>query len=127
MNAPARLAPLFFAALALASPAGAASPGDLAGDWVVDLRSKLDAPAYTKAMLLTVAADGAVTGSFYDSTIEAGRAAVSKGRTCVAFRTSDGKAPYHSSGCLVGERIEGQTWSEGRNFLMTWTAVRKAK
>jgi len=49
------------------------------------------------------------------------------GRPCFAFRTSDNSGPYQTSGCLVGERIKGQTWSEGRNFVLAWTAVRTAK
>ena len=97
----------------------------LAGRWIVDLRPSPDAPKYEKQMMLDVAPDGSVRGSFYDSTIDAGRASASNGRTCFAFRTTDGVGPYHTSGCLIGNRILGQTWAEHRQFVLNWTAERE--
>lgn len=97
----------------------------LAGRWIVDLRPSPDEPKYEKPMVLDIAADRTVQGSFYDSTIDAGRASASNGRTCFAFRTSDGVGPYHTSGCLVGDRILGQTWAEHRKFVLNWTAWRE--
>lgn len=106
------------------TPAFAADPID--GDWTLDLRPTNEAPAYIKSMALHVEATGVVTGDFYDHAIEDGRAFSGKGRACFSFRTSDNSGPYQTSGCRVGDRIEGQTWSEGRRFLLTWTAVRAA-
>ena len=104
----------------------AASPAPtLAGDWVVDLSSK-PGVAYVKPMVLKLGADGTVTGSFYDSDIQAGRWKTDRGRTCASFRTTDGTGPYHTSVCLSGETAVGQTWAEHRNFLFNWNAVRKA-
>lgn len=97
----------------------------LAGRWIVDLRPSPDAPKYDKAMVLAIGADRTVRGSFYDSDIEAGRASASNGRVCFAFRTTDGVGPYHTSGCLVGDRILGQTWAEHRQFVLNWSAVRE--
>lgn len=97
----------------------------LAGRWVVDLRTAPDEPRYDKQMVLEIAPDQAVRGSFYDSVIEAGQASGSNGRACFAFRTTDGVGPYHTSGCLVGDRIHGQTWAEHRKFVLNWTAVRE--
>ena len=102
----------------------AQTPNDLAGDWMVDLRPTTQAPAYIKPMRLSVGADNSLAGEFYESSIASGRADASKGRTCFAFTTRDGSGPYQTAGCLVGDRIEGQTWSEGRGFLLTWTATR---
>jgi hypothetical protein len=76
-------------------------------------------------MVLEVAADGSVRGSFYDSAIESGRASASNGRLCFAFQTTDGVGPYQTSGCLAGDRIVGQTWAEHRRFVLNWTAVRE--
>jgi hypothetical protein len=67
-----------------------------------------------------------VTGSFYDSDIQAGRWKTSKGRTCVSFRTTDGKGAYHTAACLEGGRLTGQTWAEHRNFVFVWDARRAA-
>ncbi len=98
----------------------------LNGDWTIDLRPSSDAPAYIKTMTLDITPQGVVRGEFYDHMIEDGRAFDAKGRTCFAFHTSDNSGPYQTSGCLARDRIEGQSWSEGRHFLLTWTATRSA-
>jgi len=103
------------------SPPSALQPTCLAGDWVVDLSASDSAP-YFKGMSLVLEDDGRVTGSFYDSAIEAGRWRTARGRICVSFRTSDGKGPYHTTACLRGGAVEGQTWAEHRNFVFLWSA-----
>lgn len=108
-------------AAAAATSAAAASPLD--GTWTVDLSMK-PGEIYTKPMVLTLNADGTVTGSFYQSEIQAGRWKTDRGRTCVSFRTSDGVGPYHTAACLVDDGVQGQTWAEQRNFLFNWNAVR---
>ncbi len=108
---------------ALALQATAPDPSALAGAWTVDL-SVNPAQPYTQPMHLNLAEDGTATGDFYQSDIEAGRWRVQNGRLCVIFRTTDGVGPYHTSACLDGDRVEGQTWAEHRNFIFLWTAVR---
>ncbi|MDR7069805.1 hypothetical protein J2X02_002656 [Pseudoxanthomonas japonensis] len=109
-------------ALLLAAPTVAyATPLD--GTWRVDLSTEPDTP-YTQPMQLTLNADGTVTGSFYNSTIEAGRWKESRGRLCASFRTTDGVGPYHTAVCLTGDTATGQTWAEHRNFLFNWNAER---
>ncbi len=111
-------------ACASAQAQSAQAPADaLGGAWVVDLSTDPARP-YTRPMQLALAADGGVTGSFYESDIEAGRWKTDRGRTCVSFRTSDGVGPYHTAACLVGDRVEGQTWAEHREFLFNWNATR---
>lgn len=102
----------------------AASP--LSGDWIVDLTAKASDKPYTQPMSLDLKDDGTVSGTFYQSTIEAGRWKTDRGRTCVSFRTSDGKGPYHTAACLDGNTVRGQTWAEHRNFLFNWNATRAA-
>ena len=97
----------------------------LTGRWIVDLRPSPEDPKYDKPMTLAIAADRTVSGTFYESEIEAGRASASNGRVCFAFRTTDGVGPYHTSGCLVGDRIFGQTWAEHRKFVLNWSALRE--
>lgn len=97
----------------------------LDGDWTVDLASE-PGQTYTQPMQLTLNDDGTVAGSFYNSTIEAGRWKLDRGRLCASFRTSDGVGPYHSAVCLDGERAVGQTWAEHRDFLFNWNATRAA-
>lgn len=102
-------------------PSGGAA--GLSGAWSVDLSSE-PGVAYTQPMVLNLAPDGTVAGSFYNSEIEAGRWKTDRGRTCVSFRTSDGVGPYHTAACLVGDEVRGQTWAEHRNFLFNWNAAR---
>ena len=119
---------LLLAAILLASTASAETVVEryapLAGSWKVDLRVALTDAPYTQPMVLTVAEDGNLTGSFYNSEILAGRVGRGQDRKCVAFRTTDGNGFYHSSACLVDGKMIGQTWSEGRNFVLPWTAER---
>ena len=120
----ARLAILPLAALLVAATPAEERAAALSGTWTVDLRVDLADEAYSQPMVLSVAADGAITGSFYNSEILAGRAGSAQGRTCVAFRTTDGQGLYHTSACLVDGKMVGQTWAEGRNFVLPWTATR---
>jgi hypothetical protein len=101
----------------------AAQPTTLDGRWSVDLATDPGKP-YVQPMELKLAADGSVSGTFYQSPIQAGRWKTDRGRTCASFRTSDGAGPYHSSVCLSGDKAVGQTWAENRNFLFNWVAER---
>ena len=120
-----RLAAALLCAASLPAPALAVEAVQpLAGEWVVDLSAK-PGEVYAKPMVLSLNTDGTVTGSFYESGIEAGRWKTDRGRTCVSFRTTDGVGPYHTAACLVGDHVEGQTWAEQRKFLFNWNATRK--
>ncbi|MBB4615884.1 hypothetical protein [Novosphingobium taihuense] len=110
-------------AIAAVPAVAAEPPAAIQGEWIVDLSAKPDEP-YVKPMVLDLQADGTVKGSFYESEILAGRWKTDRGRTCVSFRTTDGLGPYHTAACLVGDRVEGQTWAEQRNFLFNWNATR---
>lgn len=112
------IAPLLFA---LTLQSSAPPPDSMTGAWVVDLSAAPDQP-YFKPMQLVLTPDGVVTGDFYDSEIEAGRWKAQNGRLCVSFRTTDGVGPYHTAACLNGDRVEGQTWAEHRNFVFVWNA-----
>ncbi|TAD77704.1 MAG: hypothetical protein EAY70_08145 [Sphingomonadales bacterium] len=112
------------AALLVAATPAQERAASLSGTWSVDLRLELTDAAYSQPMVLTVGEDGAVTGSFYNSDILSGRAGSAQGRSCVAFRTTDGQGLYHTSACLVDGKMIGQTWAEGRNFVLPWTATR---
>lgn len=118
------LVPIMALGLVAASPAQERAAA-VSGDWVVDLRLSLEDDPYTQPMTLSVDELGVVTGNFYNSEILAGKAGTAQGRTCVAFRTTDGVGFYHTSACLVDGKMIGQTWSEGRNFVLPWTAERK--
>ncbi len=102
----------------------AARGADVAGAWTVDLRTADDAALYTQPMVLNVAADGTITGEFYNSTITSGRNGRNRGRSCVAFVTSDGAGDYQHEACLEGGRMVGQSWAEHRQYVLPWVASR---
>lgn len=77
-------------------------------------------------MLIVKVDDGALTGTFYGTAFEEGRIASSSTSLVIAARTGDQSGAYWHSGRLQADgSIEGQTISEGRDFLMTWRAVKK--
>ena len=110
-------------AIVAALPATGQGVSEFAGDWTVDLSTK-PGEVYTKPMKLELDAEGSVAGDFYNSDIENGRWKTDRGRTCVSLRTHDGVGQYHTSACLVGDHVEGQTWAEQRNLLFNWNATR---
>jgi hypothetical protein len=118
---------IFALSFAVAVPLPAKQPSGLIGNWTVDLRPSPKSPAHPKPMVLSIAADGSLTGEFYEHAIEKGRAGATNGHDCFAFHTSDQSGPYQTSGCLVGNQINGQTWSEGRDFILVWSAVHASK
>lgn len=98
---------------------------DLAGTWDVALYFDAEAPPSATEMVLAVGADGSLSGNFYGSAfIEAG-AALRGDRLGFAATTADGSGTYFHSGRLLDGRIEGQTLSEGRDFVMVWQATRR--
>ena len=76
-------------------------------------------------MELAVDADGKLTGSFYGSAFLEAEYAVRGNTLAFGLVTTDAEAPYSHSGRLVNGRIEGQTLSQGRDFLMIWEAIRR--
>ena len=99
-------------------------PHPIEGEWTVDLRLEIDDERYTQPMVLRFSHANNVTGEFYGSTIEAGRFGAAQGRECIAFRTSDNSGNYHHSACLTGVVLVGVSSSEGRAFVLPWTATK---
>jgi hypothetical protein len=82
-------------------------------------------PPSSTVMILSVAPDNKVTGSFYESDFLEGEYSLRGSTLAFGSVTTDGTAEYSHSGRLVNGRIEGQTLSHGRDFLMIWVADRR--
>ena len=121
----ALIATLGVLALSATTPALAQEAHPISGEWVVDLRLSLEDAPYSQPMRLEISENKRVSGTFYGSAISKGRLGSAQGRTCISFQTSDNSGLYHHSACLVEDKLVGQSWSEGRDFLNPWTAERK--
>ncbi|MBH5323039.1 hypothetical protein [Aurantiacibacter sediminis] len=114
-----------FAAPAVAQDEREAEPPHpMEGEWTVDLRLNIGDEPYSQPMVLRFSHANQVTGEFYGSPIEAGQLGSGQGRDCIAFRTSDNSGVYQHSACLIGAVLVGQSWSEGRGFVLPWTATK---
>lgn len=111
-----------------ADPAAAAlQPSDLNGTWDVTMFWSPTEPPSSTVMVLNVAEDGKLTGSFYESDFLEAEYSLRGDTLAFGSLTTDGTAPYSHSGRLVDGKIEGQTLSQGRDFLMIWVATRRAE
>jgi hypothetical protein len=108
-------------------PAAAAlQPSDLNGTWDVTMFWSPTEPPSSTVMVLNVAEDEKLTGSFYESEFLEAEFSLRGNTLAFGSVTTDGTAPYSHSGRLVNGKIEGQTLSQGRDFLMIWVATRRA-
>lgn len=117
---------LFVAVATLTAAAWQASPtpDDLVGSWQVDLRPSPDAPAYYQEFVVSSAGDGALSGVFYGSGLQFGRVNADWDGVHFAFVTIDRSSRYVTTGRLVGDRLEGVTYSPDRDLLQPWSAER---
>lgn len=112
----------------VAEPAAAAlQPSDLNGTWDVTMFWSPTEPPSSTVMVLNVAEDGKLTGSFYESEFLEAEYSLRGDTLAFGSVTTDGTAPYSHSGRLVNGKIEGQTLSQGRDFLMIWVATRRTE
>jgi hypothetical protein len=102
-------------------------PSDLNGIWDVTLFWSPTEPPSSTVMVLNVAEGGELTGSFYGSDFLEAEYSLRGDTLAFGSVTTDGEAPYSHSGRLVDGKIEGQTLSQGRDFLMIWVAARRAE
>ena len=107
----------------------AADASSLVGAWRLDLRPAPDAAPYFREFVVTSVDGDSLQGTFYGAPIERGRINTAWGRVEFAFVTSDLSGPYNHSGRLEtdlrsGDRLEGSTYSLGRQFVLPWHAAR---
>lgn len=94
------------------------------GQWDVSLLFDSSKPPSKTTLSLNGDGNSVDKGSFYGSTFESSELTKIPGYFVFSAQTSDGTGAYiHMAryNC-TNHMIEGQTWSRGREFLMTWTA-----
>lgn len=97
---------------------------DLEGEWSVALYYAAEQPPSTTTMVVQIDDDGRLGGLFYGSDFEAVQTTIRFDTPTIAAVTSDGSGVYFHSARLIDGRLEGQTFSVGRDVLMMWTAER---
>ena len=107
------------------SPVASADPSDLIGEWRVDLRPTPDSEPYYVEFTITSADENGITGTFYDSAIEASAINDDWGNVRFAIVTVDGASRYVTNGVLEGETMSGTTYSPDRDVFSVWTAERR--
>lgn len=105
----------------------ALTPDLLDGTWDVTMYWSPTEPPSSTVMVLKTGPDNKITGSFYDSEFLEGEYSLRGETLAFGSVTTDGTAPYSHSGRYVDGKIEGQTLSHGRDFLMIWVAARRAE
>lgn len=109
-----------FAALALSSQL-------IAGTYKVCLFYSAEAPPSETVLVLSEPpkTGQAIEGSFYGSPFSLGKFTLNDGTPTFVAVTADNSGKYYHSGRWRNDGvIEGQTLSEGRDFLMPWYATR---
>ncbi len=106
-------------------PPSAMNPASLVGKWKVDLRPTPSSPEYFQIFVVSKIEGKKISGTFYGAPFENGLLNTDWAEVHFAFETQDLSGPYHHSGTLRGERLEGLTRSTGRNFLSYWTATKE--
>ncbi len=103
------------------------TPDQLDGTWDVTMYWSPTEPPSSTVMVLKTGPDNKITGSFYESEFLEGEFSLRGETLAFGSVTTDGTAPYSHSGRYVDGKIEGQTLSHGRDFLMIWVAARRAE
>jgi hypothetical protein len=97
------------------------------GDWDVSLLFDLNQPPSSTLMLVAGDGDNVISGSFYDTPFSTADVTMITGGFVLAAATADNSGEYiHMARYDCAKDIYlGQTWSRGRNFVMSWAAVRQ--
>ncbi|WP_026376730.1 hypothetical protein [Aestuariibacter salexigens] len=96
------------------------------GAWQVSLYfSPTAKPSTTTMMISAVNEDGTLDGNFYGTPFDSARYTFKDEYLIFSVMTSDNSGVYSTSGRMtMNGKIEGQTLSVGRGFLMAWSAIK---
>ncbi len=95
------------------------------GTWVLDLRPDPNSEPYLKDFILRPTNGKAFEGEFYGATFTGGYFNTDWENLYFAFTTGDKDNVYYHSGYIIGDKIFGISYSEGRQFTSHWTGTKK--
>ena len=95
------------------------------GTWLVDLRPDPNSEPYLRDFIVTPTIGKEFEGEFYGTKFTGGYCNTDWDNIYFAFTTGDKDNIYYHSGYIIGEKIFGITYSEGRKFTSHWTGIKK--
>lgn len=123
----AALLGLIHAPSAIADDTLATDTTALIGTWDVALYFSPTEPPSATVMTVSAIEDGILSGTFYSTAFDTGRVTQHGDEIIFVVTTQDGTGLYTTSGRLgPDDTIQGQTFAIGRDFLMAWSATRRA-
>lgn len=95
------------------------------GTWLLDLRPDPKSEPYLKNFILTPTKGKEFEGEFYGTKFTGGYFNTDWENLYFAFTTGDKENIYYHSGYIIGDKIFGISFSEGRKFTSHWTGTKK--
>lgn len=95
------------------------------GNWLVDLRPDPTSEPYLKDFIIAPTQGRQFEGEFYGTKFTSGYFNTDWENLYFAFTTGDKDNIYYHSGYIVGDKIFGISFCEGRQFTSHWTGVKK--
>lgn len=95
------------------------------GTWLLDLRPDPNSEPYLKYFIIKPTKGKEFGGDFYGTNFTGGYFNTDWENLYFAFTTGDQDDIYYHSGYIVGDKIYGISYCEGRKFTSHWTGTKK--
>lgn len=95
------------------------------GTWLLDLRPDPNSEPYLKDFIVNPTTGKGFDGEFYGTKFTGGYFNTDWENIYFAFTTGDKDNVYYHSGYIIGDKIFGISYSEGRKFTSHWTGTKK--
>jgi CubicO group peptidase (beta-lactamase class C family) len=95
------------------------------GTWQIDLRPDPNSEPYVKDFIIEPTKGKEFKGEFYGTKFKGGFFNTDWTNIYFAFKTGDKDNTYYHSGYIVGDKIYGISYCEGRKFTSHWTGTKK--
>lgn len=95
------------------------------GTWLLDLRPDPNSEPYLKDFIVQPTKGKEFSGEFYGTKFTGGYFNTDWENLYFAFTTGDKDNIYYHSGYIIGNKIYGISYCEGRKFTSHWTGTKK--
>jgi CubicO group peptidase (beta-lactamase class C family) len=98
---------------------------NIKGTWQLDLRPDPNSEPYLKDFIIEPTKGKEFSGEFYGTKFTSGYFNTDWENLYFAFTTGDKDNIYYHSGYIIGDKIFGISFCEGRKFTSHWTGTKK--